>query len=79
MAYTPIYTPKNFTDWGPPDLDASNLNDIEAALVSLGNGLQTAAADTDANTAAITTPHDQLSPLFLQHQKLISQISTGLY
>ena len=55
MAYTPIYTPKNFTDWGPPDLDASNLNDIEAALVSLGNGLQTVAADTDTNTADIQT------------------------
>jgi hypothetical protein len=63
MAYTPIYTPKNFTDWGPPDLDASNLNDIEAALVSLGNGLQTAAADTDANTAAITTINGEISDL----------------
>lgn len=63
MAYTPIYTPKNFTDWGPPDLDASNLNDIEAALVSLENGLQTAAADTDTNTAAITTINGEISDL----------------
>lgn len=63
MAYTPIYTPKNYTDWGPPDLDASNLNDIEAALVSLGNGLQTAAADTDTNTAAITTINGEISDL----------------
>lgn len=63
MAYTPIYTPKNFSDWGPPDLDASNLNDIEAALVSLGNGLQTAAADTDANKAAITTINGEISDL----------------
>ena len=63
MAYTPIYTPKNFSDWGPPDLDASNLNDIEAALVSLGNGLQTAAADTDTNTAAITTINGEISDL----------------
>lgn len=63
MAYTPIYTPKNFTDWGPPDLDASNLNDIEAALVSLGNGLQTAAADTDTNTATIATINGEISDL----------------
>lgn len=63
MAYTPIYTPKNFSDWGPPDLDASSLNDIEAALVSLGNGLQTAAADTDTNTAAITTINGEISDL----------------
>ena len=63
MAYTPIYTPKNFVDWGPPDLDANNLNDIEAALVSLGNGLQTAAANTDTNTAAITTINGEISDL----------------
>lgn len=53
MAYTPIYTPVNFVDWAPPDIDAENLNAIEDALVSLGNGLQTAAADTDTNTADI--------------------------
>ena len=54
MSYTPIYTRKNFVNGSAPAINATNLNDIEDALVSLGNGLQTAAADTDTNTADIS-------------------------
>lgn len=54
MAYTPIYTRKNFVNNSAPAINATNLNDIEDALVSLENGLQTAAADTDTNTGDIS-------------------------
>ncbi len=63
MAYTPIYNPVNFVDWAPPDIDAENLNAIEDALVSLGNGLQTAAEDTDTNTADIATINGEISDI----------------
>ena len=63
MAYTPIYTRKNFVNNSAPAINATNLNDIEDALVSLENGLQTAAADTDTNTAAITTINGEISDL----------------
>jgi len=63
MAYTPIYTRKNFVNGTAPAINATNLNDIEDALVSLGNGLQTAAADSDANTAAISTIEGEISDI----------------
>ena len=63
MAYTPIYTRKNFVNNSAPAINATNLNDIEGALVSLENGLQTAAADTDTNTAAIATINGEISDL----------------
>lgn len=63
MAYTPIYTRKNFVNNSAPAINATNLNDIESAIVSLENGLQTAAADTDTNTAAITTINGEISDL----------------
>ena len=63
MAYTPSYIRKNFVNNAPPATNATNLNAIEDALVSLENGLQTAAADTDTNTADIATINGEISDI----------------